>query len=101
MNPNLAEILISNLLSNAIRHNNDFGIIVINTSKNSFKISNTGNPLELNKNDLFVRFKKSDNSMSSHGLGLSIVKSILDLYDLNIDYNQNGNLHSFEISFNK
>ena len=100
MNPILAEILVSNLVSNAIRHNNDFGLINFFISKNSFTISNTGNPLIINENELFIRFKKNDSSLSSIGLGLSIVKSIINLYNLKINYTKKDNQHSFEISFN-
>ncbi|HEY1037837.1 MAG TPA: HAMP domain-containing sensor histidine kinase, partial [Bacteroidia bacterium] len=55
MDPILADILLSNLLQNAIRHNSHSGSITIASENNSLIISNTGEPLKVNPADLFVR----------------------------------------------
>jgi signal transduction histidine kinase len=99
LNPILADILISNLLQNAIRHNIKSGKINIKLKNNSLMISNNGEPLTISKSDLFVRFKKNDASKDSLGLGLSIVKSITDKYDYKIAYSFQDSLHTFTIQF--
>ncbi len=97
INPLLADILISNLFQNAIRHNYEGGKIIVLISGNALQILNTGQPLTINKEDLFTRFKKNDASKDSLGLGLSIVKSICNLYQLKIDYSYSNQLHAFTL----
>ncbi len=99
MNPMLADVLISNLIRNAIRHNFDEGIINISCNEKGIFISNSGEPITINQNEMFVRFKKNDSSKDSLGLGLSIVNSILDLYNFKITYSYINSMHVFEISF--
>ncbi|MDO4783166.1 MAG: HAMP domain-containing sensor histidine kinase [Capnocytophaga felis] len=97
INPDLAYILVSNLLRNAIKYNKNGGVIRIEFSENDFRISNTSsisNPLD--KNLIFNRFYKSDQDNTSTGLGLSIVKTIADnTPNLKIDYQFEGNMHIF------
>ena len=57
MNPILADILISNLIQNAIRHNVEGGTININILENSIIFSNTSNYTIANTNELFLRFR--------------------------------------------
>ena len=99
INPTLADILISNLLQNAIRHNHTGGTIDISIDKNKLLISNSGGPLSVSEEDLFTRFKKNDASKDSLGLGLSIVKSITALYNFKIEYKYVHNLHNFIVKF--
>ena len=100
MNRTLAEILISNLLSNAIRHNLEGGEIQVSADGENLTISNTGHPLSLPPNDLFERFRKSDRNSESVGLGLAIVKKILHIYNYQIDYMVSESIHQLKISFN-
>ncbi len=100
MNRSLAEILISNLLSNAIRHNIEEGEIQVLMDAENLTISNTGHPLTLPPNELFERFRKSDRNSDSAGLGLAIVKRILHIYNYPIDYTVDGSIHQLKISFN-
>ncbi len=99
VNPALAYILITNLLQNAIRHNHEGGKISINLMIDTLTISNSGEALTINENDLFVRFKKNDSSKESLGLGLSIVKSITALYNFKIEYKYIHHLHTFIVKF--
>ncbi len=99
MNPALADILVTNLFQNAIRHNFEGGKIILEVINKDFVISNTGQPLNLSSTDLFIRFKKSSSSKESLGLGLSIVKSIASLYKIKINYNYNDPLHKFILNF--
>ena len=99
INTALADILISNLLQNAIRHNIEGGEISIQINQHSLSIKNSGKPLTIDPKDLFVRFKKDDSSIDSLGIGLSITKSILDSYGYSISYHYINQLHVFEIKF--
>lgn len=101
INPTLAEILLSNLVQNAIRHNVKGGIINIDLMQNKLIISNSGEVLTINSNELFTRFKKNDASKDSLGLGLAIVKSICNIYQLNIDYSYSNQLHTFTLNSTK
>ncbi len=99
MNETLAEILVSNLIQNAIRHNVQGGKIRLKTSVNSLSISNSGDPLSIPESDLFVRFRKSETTSESMGLGLSLVKSVVDVYRYRITYEFSNNLHTFKLTF--
>lgn len=101
LNLNLAliDILLINLINNAIRHNHVNGEIIVSLSTKKFIIRNTGNPPEVPVKQLFQRFKKSNQSSDSIGLGLSIVKKICDLHNFTIQYGYSDQIHSIEITF--
>jgi signal transduction histidine kinase len=99
INPTLADILVSNLISNAIKHNISGGEIIINISEKKLMISNTGEPLIQNPDELFERFKKARVDSESLGLGLSIVKKITEIYGMNLKYTYSAPLHNITISF--
>lgn len=99
MNPELAHILFSNLLKNAIRHNTKNGKIEILLTASGLKISNSGIEKPLDPQNLFQRFHKESNDKSSTGLGLAIVKSIVDLCGYQIVYNYAIGVHQFTIIF--
>lgn len=99
MHPILADILINNMLVNAIRHNKSNGIINISARAGSMKISNTGDPVVLDETSIFNRFEKS-NSSEGMGLGLAIVKQICETYHFKVQYSFEGGLHDFEIVYN-
>ena len=98
-NPALTEVLINNLFLNAIRHNEKDGKIIITTLKNELVFSNTGQntPLEIEK--LFNRFSKTNPSSQGNGLGLAIIKRIIELNDWKISYTFVDNLHRFSVKF--
>ncbi|MEO5946898.1 MAG: HAMP domain-containing sensor histidine kinase [Chitinophagaceae bacterium] len=98
-NKSLLEILFSNLLSNAIRHNYVNGKIEISINKNHLSIANTGKEECLDKNKLFQRFQKQTGENSGTGLGLEIAKKIGELYEFKIEYQFVNNLHQFNIYF--
>lgn len=100
LNPVLADILFTNLISNAIRHNSvNGGSIDIRLSSSGLIVKNTGDPLKIPANELFKRFKKAKQSSESTGLGLAIVKQICDLSNFKVSYVYTGNLHVVEIIF--
>lgn len=98
-NPVLAEILISNLFLNAIRHNVGNGQVLVTLSNHSLTFSNTGQSQTLVADKLFNRFSKSNPSEQGNGLGLAIIKKIADLNNWKISYSFENNLHSFSVAF--
>lgn len=101
MHPVLADILINNLLSNAIRHNQREGSIQITLTRQHLVISNTGKSLDISPEEMFVRFKKNNQSADSVGLGLSIVKQICNQSNIRIHYEYNNANHHFNLIFNQ
>ena len=95
-NIDLARILISNLIRNAIKHNNDEKIIKIESDSNQFIISNTGKNATLDSNLIFSRFYKQGTSDGNNGLGLSIVDTIIkNQQNLTLRYNYEFPFHQF------
>ncbi len=101
MNETMADILISNLITNAIKHNIEKGAINIVLKENCLIVSNTGIPLATNTDELFERFKKDNVNSESLGLGLSIVKKICERYNFSIKYNSITQLHKITIQFSQ
>ena len=99
MNPILADILITNLIQNAIRHNTKGGFIKIELTENSVKLSNSSETTVEDTNELFNRFKKSEGSADSIGLGLAIVKEICENFDIHLRYSSENKVHTLLLSF--
>jgi signal transduction histidine kinase len=99
MNDVLAEVLVTNLLSNAVRFNVNKGFIKCKIDKTDFIISNSGLPLKTKPEDLFKRFYKVGDNPHSVGLGLSIVKKITDGYGMNIEYSNSGTVHEVRLHY--
>lgn len=97
-NLTLLEIAISNLLLNALRHNEPRGQIVIDFQQNKLTISNTSQQSILTREKLFQRFSNPAQDGGS-GLGLSIVKKICDLHGWTVNYAYREHLHIFQIAF--
>lgn len=94
----LADILLNNLFSNAVRHNQHGGKISIELSETTLVISNTGKDFS-GKDRLFDRFSKSSES-EGMGLGLAITKQVCNLYGYQITYRHINELHIFSVFFN-
>lgn len=94
----LVEIMLTNLLMNAIRHNVYKTEINISLKNHQLVISNTG-IAALNENKLFKRFSAASSHTPGSGLGLSIVREICNRYNWNIRYVFLNNLHTFSLSF--
>lgn len=99
MDASLANIMISNLIRNAVFHTNKNENIEIDITQNTFTISNSGQNKKLDEKQIFSRFYKSENETKGIGLGLAIVKAIADLYDYSIFYKYENNTHYFSINF--
>lgn len=97
-NRTLMEILVSNLLTNAVRHTSRGGDIIISINKRSVIFSNPGLPLPVPAEKLFERFYKSDASAESMGIGLSLVKKIADAHQLKVSYSYSSSRHIITLS---
>jgi len=99
INPNLAELLITNLIKNAIKHNINNGKLVIEMEENVFKISNSGILNAIDIDNLSKRFTKGTNS-NSLGLGLAIVHKICKNYSIDLEYSYKSEMHTIVLYFN-
>lgn len=97
-NTSLTEVLINNLIINAIRHTSPGGAIRVVLSKSSFEVRNSGGQA-LDTDLLFKRFSRMSADNSGSGLGLSIVQEISRLHGWVVKYNFENNEHIFSITF--
>lgn len=97
VNPILLTILLNNLCINAIKYNlEEGGTIKITVDEDSFSVENTSYIEKINRQFLFDRFNK--NSISgSLGLGLSLIKKIVDFYNWQVTYSHKDGIHKFKI----
>ncbi len=94
----LLEILLNNLIGNAIRHNLNNGTIYLELNENELIICNTGKEKPLQVEEIYNRFSKSSESEGS-GLGLTISKQICATYNWNLDYQYTDCKHYFVVKF--
>ncbi|MBK8584689.1 MAG: HAMP domain-containing histidine kinase [Bacteroidetes bacterium] len=97
IHPFLAEILVRNLLSNALKYTNDGGVVKIISSKDDFAVFNTGSPFQFDPGMIFKRFFYAGNSSVSQGIGLSLVKKIAESFKLNVTYSYVDEFHKFTL----
>ena len=97
VNPILLTILLNNLFINAIKYNlEENGTIKVIVEEDSFSVENTSFKDKIDKQFLFERFNK--NSISgSLGLGLSLIKKIIDFYNWHVTYSCKDGVHKFKI----
>ena len=95
INPNLAEILIGNLLLNALKYAPKGSEVQVYFTENDMRISNESNGISLDKNILFKRFQRQNNQENGTGLGLEIAKQIANSSGLKLTYEFNENRHFF------
>ncbi|HEV2481688.1 MAG TPA: HAMP domain-containing sensor histidine kinase [Puia sp.] len=98
INNYLADILLNNLLINAIRHNKTAGKVDIRLAERSLRISNSGPAPSFDPKTIFDRFVKGPNSGGT-GLGLAIVRQICDNYNFSVGYSYAGEMHTVEVIF--
>ena len=97
VNQYLLTILLNNLLINAIKYNPETnGTIKITIDDNTFTIENLSTVDKINREYLFERFNKTSTS-GSLGVGLSLIKKIVDFYNWQISYSYKDNIHKFKI----
>jgi len=98
-NSSLIEVLVSNLLLNAVRHTEPNGNIDLKMIGSRLILSNTSRGEALDESKIYSRFSKVDPSSQGSGLGLAIVKKIVDHYNWTLIYKWENNLHLFEVVF--
>ncbi|WP_290475155.1 MULTISPECIES: HAMP domain-containing sensor histidine kinase [unclassified Leeuwenhoekiella] len=107
MDPHLAQILCTNLISNAVKYTIENQPILIKFTAKSLQICNAGVQELKDATQVFDRFYKEGNQKDSTGLGLSIVKKICEHYGFYPSYSfknkadstENIGFHCFEIKF--
>lgn len=97
-NESLVEILISNLLSNTVRHGAMNSGIAVTLNDQALIVSNEGKA-SLSEDNLFKRFISATAHNPGTGLGLAIVKEICDKYGWRVTYTFTGNRHIFSVFF--
>ncbi len=95
ISPELLDILLNNLLSNAGNHNRQSGFISVNLTPFSLIVSNSGSPKPLDQEKLFTRFYKTVINSNHNGLGLSIIKQISDVSSIEVFYQYVDEKHAF------
>ncbi|AYM99833.1 sensor histidine kinase [Chryseobacterium sp. 3008163] len=95
-NSSLTEVLINNLLINAIRHTPNNGIISVKLTNSFFEVTNSGTE-KLNSELLFKRFSRQSAENNGSGLGLAIIKEICKFQNWEIDYSFENSSHIFSV----
>jgi signal transduction histidine kinase len=96
-NKTLIEILIFNLLLNALRFSPKNEDIQVMLKDDKLSIVNKGEPLKMDFEKLTERFMKASDHPTSTGLGLSIVKKICDVYGYRLVYHYVNHAHHFMV----
>lgn len=99
MNPELASVLLSNLLKNAFVHNRPGGRVWIDIGEGRLCVRNTGAETPLDTSRIFERFYRGTTRETSTGLGLALVRSICTLYGIAIHYRFEEGEHVFSLEF--
>jgi K+-sensing histidine kinase KdpD len=97
------QVILRNLIDNAIKHNKDKGEIIIkaNMQKDKWQIqlSNT------TKNNLdearIVERKYKTGETAGHGIGMSIVSDMCKMHDLTLEFSEQGKMVTVMISGKK
>ncbi|RMG59495.1 MAG: sensor histidine kinase [Bacteroidetes bacterium] len=97
--PGLLDILLSNLLKNAVRHNFEGGGLSISLTEAQLVIANTGDPLPFPADQIFERFKRDRRQNKSLGLGLAIARRIAQLHGFDLRYAYAGGQHQLILVF--
>jgi signal transduction histidine kinase len=98
LNAEVLNMLLNNLFINAIKHNLETGgLIKITLTKHQLMFENTGALKKIEKENIFDRLETYTTDSKSIGLGLSIMKKIIDFLRWDIAYEFQDGLHNFRI----
>lgn len=91
--PALAEVLINNLITNAVRHTAVGGTVMVDLSAARLQVSNSGS-VPLDPNTLFTRFSGSGRGL---GLGTAIARRVCERRHWDIRYDFVDGSHVFTV----
>ena len=97
MNPELADILLANILRNAWIHSAPGGVLRVHLTVNHVLICNSAQTGALDSKTIFTEFSKGDHS-GGLGLGLAVVSKIAAATDLSVNYAYLEDFHCFKIT---
>lgn len=97
-NPILFEILVGNLISNALRHAPPKSEVLIKIDNQTLTVINDGAPLK-SPDKIFNRFNEDSRSSQGSGLGLAILKKICEVEGFSVSYNYANSKHHFQVIF--
>ena len=95
----LAEILVNNVLNNALRYTPEAGEIDIILNEEYLQVRNTAAAGKLDAEKVFQRFYKANDTGEGTGLGLAIIKEICSLAGFEATYLFEDGKHVFTIYF--
>jgi len=97
-NRHLTEVIVNNLLKNAIRYNMEGGKIIIELAPKQLIISNTSSLPALEACKISQRFyRHPETKADGNGLGLSIVKQVCQVTGYTLQYDYQHGMHVFSI----
>ncbi|MCI6618104.1 MAG: HAMP domain-containing histidine kinase [Prevotella sp.] len=99
VNRTLLEILVNNLIINALRNSDESAPVNIRIEKTYLRVSNHSAAKPLDADVLFSRFNNPTRRQHGNGLGLAIVKQICDHYRWEIGYDYREGVHAFTVTF--
>ena len=93
-------IALKNLIDNALKYAIEFPV-VIKVEKNQISILNKGKELSKELEYYLKPFTQELSQRDGFGLGLSIVKKIIDKHEFQLDYSYKDEFNIFRINFGK
>ena len=97
VNFKLFTIVVKNLIDNALKYSNDNKAVII-IEENAISFINKGKKLEYDLIQYYEPFfSEHTNQKESFGLGLYIIKNILDVHNLKLEYNYANEENRFKI----
>jgi K+-sensing histidine kinase KdpD len=94
-NPDLLDIWLNNVLSNASRHNIHHGVIDVYLRQGELVVSNTGGGIPIDPERIYTRFFKQQQHSMNNGLGLAIIKQICEQAQIMVSYRFIDHRHTF------
>ncbi len=95
----MLEILITNLIKNAVYHNIKEGYIEIRVLENMIMIKNSGEEIIDSEEKFFKRYKSGVSKSVSTGLGLSIINKICDTNNYKLNFHFFKSTYLIEVEF--